>query len=205
MAYAINAATYSNTELNDTLSGSPDYWTNVSGATHSYASSQLTMEDNAGGASEQVTSNVGSIAATQRYYRFTWKYTADNNSTPIVFAAVDGSNNVSVGMYMNFPTDTLFARNGAGWTSTGVTLATNTTQEVEYVINRTAGTYVLYINGSSIGTYTIDTNTDAGFSIMSFGGGTTSATWTYVISDVFLAKDTIAVATSFPDLRLAFL
>ena len=192
MAYAIDAATYSNTELNDTLSGSPDYWTDNGTITHSYALSQLTWIKAGAGL---ITSSVGNLAATQRYYRFTWQYTADNSSTPIIFATIDAGNTViGAGMYMDFSTNTLFARSGAGWSSTGVTLAISTTQQVEYVVNRTAGTYQIYFDGVLNNTYNIDTNTDAAFSTMSFGGGTSAATYTGVISDVFLAKDTLATS-----------
>lgn len=192
MAYFVNAATYANTELNDTLSGSPDYWTDSGLIVHTYPAGSLHWVKSGAGI---MFSSVGSIPATQRYYRFTWKYTVDNNSTPIIFATVDAGNTVvGVGMYMDFPTDTLFARNGAGYTSTGVTLAINTTQQVEYVVNRTTGTYKLYFNGTLNNTYNIDTNTDAAFSNMSLGGGTSAATYTADISDVFLAKDTLASA-----------
>ena len=198
MAYAINPALYSVTELQDTLSGSPDYWTDFNSGTHSYASSQLTVIDADAGASRGCYYNVGARTARDMYYRFTWQYTADNGANgPVVFQACKSDfSALSVGMYINFATNTINARNGAGWTSTGVTLNISTTQEVEFVVDRDAGTYDLYFNGSLIGTYTIDTNNDDCYEQLTIGGGSGSATWTYVISDTFLAKDTLAIGPS---------
>lgn len=196
MAYAINAADYSVTQLNDTLSGSPDYWTDGSGATHSYASSELTVIDNAAGSSESAYNDQGSQTANDIYFRTTWKRTASNGSNPIVVSLTDTSFNVSVGMYQNQSSNRLFARDGAGWTDTGVDLANNTTQELEFVVDRGAGTYDIYFNGSLNGTYDIDTNTDAAFGRTTIGGGSTAATWTYVFSNVILVKNTLGGAVN---------
>lgn len=205
MAYAINAANYSVTQLNDTLSGSPDYWTNSGGAVHSYATSQLTVTDDTGGSSEGVYNDQGSQTARTLYVRTTWKRTADNASTPMVLTLTNTSLVVSVGIYQDMSTNTIFARDGAGWSSTGVTLASNVAQQLEFTVDRDAGTWNLYFDGVLNGTYDIDTNTDAAFGRTFIGGGTTGATWSYVFSDVILVKNTLSAASSFPDLRLAFI
>ena len=196
MAYAINAAGYSTTLLNDTLTGSPDYWTNLNSATHSYASSELTVADNSGAASRGIYADQGAQTARKIYVRTTWKRTASNSSTPLVLTLCDTSNTISVGIYQDHSTNTIYARNGAGWTSTGVTLASGVTQQLEYVIDRDAGTWKLYFDGSLIGTYNIDATTDAAFGRLLVGGGTTAATWTFVFSDVILWKHTIATGPS---------
>lgn len=193
MAYAIDAATYSVTQLNDDLDGTPDNWTDV-GATHSYASSELTVIDNAGGTSEYAYNDQGSQTARTFYVRTTWRRTADNASTPMVLSITDTSLNISMGLYQDMSTNSIFARNGAGWTDTGVTLATATNQQLEFVGDRDAGTWTAYFDGVAKGPYTIETNTDAAFGRTLIGGGSTAATWTYVFSDVILVKNTLGAA-----------
>lgn len=188
MAYAIDSSTYANTDLNDTFSGSPDYWTNYSGGSHSYGSSQLTFTKP--GTAACSYRNVA-LTAHQLYIRCKWKRTADNASTPTIVLFGDNAGNNSVGIYQNMSTNRIFARNGAGWTDTGHDLASKTSEELEFVVDRDAGTYKLYCGGSLIGTYNIDTNTDAAFSYCIMFNGTTAATCTAVFSDAFLIKNTI--------------
>ncbi len=197
MAYAINANTYANFSLNDTLTGSPDYWTNVNSATHSYSSNELTFVDNSTGASRAITNTPGSSSVKTWYLRTTWKYTANNGSTPIGITIGNISFGVAIGFYIDFGASGLiYARNGNGWTSTGQTVANNTYKQIEFTADRNAGTWKLYIDGSLINTYNIDLNTDADWAMIVIGGGTTAATETYVFSDVFMVKNTVTMLST---------
>lgn len=196
MAYAINAATYTTTIFSDSLSGTPDNWTDGGGGGHSYASSELTFTDNSGASSEYTTNSPGSQSARKLYFRTTWRYTS-GSSTPALLHLDDGSFNHSVGMYVDFDVGgLLYARDGAGNTSTGITVGSATNREIEFVIDRDAGTYQIYVAGSLTGTYTITTNNDANFSRITIGGGTTGAQEVYVFSDTILYKHTIAAASA---------
>lgn len=189
MSFFTDTSKYQTTIFNDDMSGTPDNWTNKSGATHSYASSQLTFTDDDVLSSELITASVISI---NRYklIQLTWKWTS-GNSTPVVFQFGDATDPVTpllgVGCYIDFSTNNIFARDGSGWTSTSQTLATNTLQDLEFVMDTTLGTYRLYMNGTFINTYTIDTGT-TNYIHLIIGGGSTAATEVYVFSKVLLKE-----------------
>lgn len=197
MAYAKNTGAYLNTNINDTLSATTDYWTNVgSNTTHSYASSQLTLIKSASATDAGFAFDTGaSQTAKNIYYRFTWKWTTNNSNQPGMFSV--GSSNIgldgspSLAFYVDMAASgALFAFSSGSFTAMGVSLANNTTQLVEVVVDRNAGTYLIYFDGTSHGPYTLTNTADANFRFLCFGQGNTAATWTYVISDVFLAKNT---------------
>lgn len=187
MAFAFTPSNFAAQLFHDTMSGTPDNWANVAGATHSFSGGRMTFTDGSGGASEAITTQI--VGGGQYLYgQFTWKYTS-GSSTPIVWSWGDSAFNLGVGMYIDFGASGLLnARNGAAWTSTGVTLATNTDQQVEFLIDRLLGTWKLYFNGTLNGTYTIDTTSGANgsFTQFFFGGGSTAATEVYSIGEMYL-------------------
>lgn len=192
MAFFTDPATYSNTILSDGMTGTPDYWTDGNGGTHSYASSQLTFTDNS--ASSEYISASASSSNAKKLIQITWKWTS-GSSTPIIFQYVNNTTSfqMGVGCYINFTTNIIYARNGAAWTSTSQTLATNTFQDLEFVVDEDTDTYKLYMNASLIGTYSVDTTGGGTYGNVLMGGGSSAAQEVYVFSKI-LVKDTLATS-----------
>jgi len=186
MAYFYNLSQFATTVFHDDMSGTPDNWTD-NGTTHSFIAGRMIVADDAVGASENCYSNQSATNSIV-YVRFPWQYTALVN-IPIVFQYANTSFVMAVAFYVDSTASgSIFARNGAGWTDTGVDIAISTDTEVEFYIDRGAGTYKLYFNGSLINTYSIDTTGSSVTSRLVIGGGNTVATWTYSIGEMWVKE-----------------